>query len=57
MYAWLWHVLPGGRGARVLQLLALALVLLALLWFWVFPRVSDSYSFYSLLPPNLSPVP
>jgi hypothetical protein len=48
MYAWLWHALPGSRGARVLQMLALILVVLMLLWFWVFPWASDSYSVYSL---------
>jgi hypothetical protein len=48
MYAWLWQVLPGGRGARAIQLVALALVLLAALWFWVFPWLSDSYSPYSV---------
>jgi hypothetical protein len=48
MYAWLWRVLPGSAGARALQLFALGLVLLMLLWFWVFPWVSDTYSFYTL---------
>jgi hypothetical protein len=48
MYAWLWRVLPGSRGARVLQLLALALALLVLLWFWIFPWLSDTYSAYSV---------
>ena len=48
MYAWLWRALPGSRGARTLQLLVLALALLVLLWFWVFPWLSDTYSAYSL---------
>ena len=48
MYAWLWHALPGSRGARTLQLLALALILLLLLWFYGFPWLSDAYSAYSL---------
>jgi hypothetical protein len=48
MYVWLWSVLPGSRGARALQMLALAILALILLWFWIFPWVSDSYSVYSL---------
>jgi hypothetical protein len=44
MYGWLWRVLPGSPGARVLQLLALGLVVLALLWFWAFPWASDTLS-------------
>jgi len=42
MYAWLRRVLPGSTGARVLQLLALALIVLAVLWFWAFPWASDT---------------
>jgi hypothetical protein len=48
MYGWLWRVLPGSAGARTLQLLALAIVVLVVLWFWVFPWASDAYSLYSL---------
>lgn len=43
MYGWLWRALPGSRGARALQLLALALVVLTALWFWAFPWVSDTF--------------
>jgi hypothetical protein len=42
MYAWLWRALPGSAGARVLQLLAIGLAVLALLWFWAFPWASDA---------------
>jgi len=48
VYAWLWRVLPGSRGARAFQLLILALALLVLLWFWIFPWLSDTYSAYSV---------
>jgi hypothetical protein len=48
MYAWLWRALPGSRGARTFQLLALALVVATVLWFWVFPWVSDTFSLNSL---------
>jgi hypothetical protein len=43
MYGWLWRALPGSRGARALQLLALALVVLTALWLWAFPWVSDTF--------------
>jgi hypothetical protein len=43
MYGWLWRALPGSRGARALQLLALVLVVLTALWFWAFPWVSDTF--------------
>ena len=48
MYAWLWQALPGSKGARALQLVALALVVLMLLWFWIFPWVSDTLAVYTL---------
>ena len=48
MYAWLWRTLPGSRGARACQLLALVLVVVTFLWFWVFPWVSDTFSLTSL---------
>jgi hypothetical protein len=47
MYAWLWRVLPGSRAARAFQLLAMMLVVLTILWFWVFPWVSDTFSLHS----------
>ena len=49
MYAWLWRVLPGSGAARGFQLLAMMLVVLTILWFWVFPWVSDTFSLYSFL--------
>lgn len=37
MYAWLWRHLPGGTALRVLQCAGLLVVVLAVLWFAVFP--------------------
>jgi hypothetical protein len=39
MYAALWRVLPGGRLAKVLEALALAALVVALLFLVVFPAV------------------
>jgi len=47
MYAWLWRVLPGSGAARGFQLLAMMLVVLTILWFWIFPWVSDTFSLHS----------
>lgn len=40
MYAALWRALPGGRWAKVAQCLALALLVVAVLFRWVFPALS-----------------
>jgi len=40
MYGWIWRRLPGGTGARTLQLLVLAAVIAAALWFVVYPWAS-----------------
>jgi hypothetical protein len=37
MYGWIWRKLPGGTAARLLQMALLAALVLALLWFVVFP--------------------
>lgn len=39
MYAALWRVLPGGRLAKALQCLVLALLVVAVLFVWVFPAL------------------
>lgn len=41
MYAALWRALPGGRLAKLAQTLALAVVVVAVLFGWVFPFVAD----------------
>ena len=40
MYAALWRRLPGGRLAKTVQAVALAAVVVALLFLWVFPAVA-----------------
>jgi hypothetical protein len=37
MYLWIWARLPGGLGAKTTSMALLAIALLALLWFVVFP--------------------
>lgn len=37
MYAWIWRRLPGGKGARTVQLALLLLAAAALLWFVLYP--------------------
>lgn len=39
MYGWLWRVFPGGLAGKLLCSLVLAVAVLALLFFVVFPRV------------------
>ena len=41
MYAALWRVLPGNVALRVLQLVALGLVVVTLLMLWVFPYIAQ----------------
>ena len=40
MYAWLWHRLPGGRTARLIQSLTLLVAAGLLLWYVVYPWAS-----------------
>jgi hypothetical protein len=40
MYGWIWRRLPGGTGARVMQMTLLALAAGLLLWFVVYPWAS-----------------
>jgi hypothetical protein len=40
MYGWVWRRLPGGTGARVMQMALLAVVAALLLWFVVYPWAS-----------------
>lgn len=43
MYAALWRVLPGPTWVKVMELVGLAVVVLAALVFWVFPVVADVF--------------
>jgi hypothetical protein len=40
MYGWIWRRLPGGTGARFLQMAVLAVAVGLLLWFVVYPSAS-----------------
>lgn len=40
MYGWLWRHLPGPTAARVVQLVVLAVVVVAVCFVWVFPAVA-----------------
>jgi hypothetical protein len=40
MYGWIWRRLPGGTGARVMQMTLLAFAAGLLLWFVVYPWAS-----------------
>lgn len=45
MYAALWRALPGGRLAKSLEALLLALAVVAILFLWVFPAVTPYLPF------------
>ncbi len=45
MYAALWRRLPGGRAAKSLQMLLLAVAVVAVLFLWVFPTVTPHLPF------------
>ena len=45
MYAALWRALPGPVWARMLQCLALALVVVGVCFTWVFPAISPLLPF------------
>lgn len=45
MYAALWRALPGSRGAKAVQSLVLALLVLAVCFVWVFPAVAPQMPF------------
>jgi hypothetical protein len=38
-YAWLWKKLPGNRFMKVIESAALLALILAILWFFVFPNI------------------
>jgi hypothetical protein len=40
MYGWIWRRLPGRTGARLTQILVLAIAVGLLLWFVVYPWAS-----------------
>ncbi|WP_199849772.1 hypothetical protein [Blastococcus sp. Marseille-P5729] len=39
MYSWIWRKLPGGTGAKAAQALVLFLLVVALLFFVIFPLI------------------
>lgn len=41
MYSWLWRVLPGKRLGKVLQLVLLTALVLAGLYYFVFPWIDS----------------
>lgn len=47
MYALLWRVLPGPTAAKVIELIVLAVVVVAVLFTWVFPAVAPLMPFNS----------
>ena len=44
MYALLWRVLPGPTAVKVMELIVLAVVVVAVLFTWVFPAVAPLMS-------------
>lgn len=47
MYALLWRVLPGPTAVKVMELIVLAVVVVAVLLTWVFPAVAPLMPFNS----------
>lgn len=47
MYALLWRVLPGPAAVKVMELIVLAVVVVAVLFTWVFPAVAPLMPFNS----------
>lgn len=45
MYGWLWQHLPGPAAVRVLQLVVLALAVIAACFLWLFPAIAPSLPF------------
>lgn len=45
MYSALWRALPGSRGAKAVQCLALALLVLVVCYLWVFAAVAPHLPF------------
>lgn len=45
MYGWLWRALPGPRWVRAGILVALAVVVVAVCFVWVFPSVAPFMPF------------
>ena len=42
MYGWIWRKLPGGRTAKIVEAIVLAVIVVALLFLWVFPWISTA---------------
>ena len=45
MYAWIWRLLPGQPTTKVLVALGLVLVIVALLWYVLFPWAEPKIQF------------
>lgn len=45
MYGALWRVLPGPTWAKIVTLLVLAVIVLAICFFWFFPWISPMMPF------------
>ena len=43
MYAALWRLLPGGTPAKIVQVVALASLVVTVLFLFVFPWVADTF--------------
>lgn len=48
MYTWIWRRLPGGRGLKAAEALAMALIIVALLFFVIFPWIEPLMPFNSV---------
>ena len=44
-YSWLWSILPGPLGVKVLAALVLAIAVVAILFTWVFPAIAPLLPF------------
>jgi hypothetical protein len=56
VYSWLWRALPGGGLLKALQCLVLFLLVVALLFFVVFPAVEPLLPFGDVTVDDGSPV-
>jgi len=47
MYGLLWRILPGPKAVKVMELVVLAIVVVAVLFTWVFPVIAPLMPFNS----------
>lgn len=45
MYGWLWRNLPGPAAVRVIELLMLAVAVIAACFLWIFPAIAPILPF------------